>query len=176
VHGADGGDSNPSLSVSDRGGKVLVHCFSGCSQADVIQALRSQGLWPERERRDRHPADLVRYAERRRHIERLLPSARRWRRAALALCAEQLELLKGALFDSSVGVPEPFEVARMERFRSLLTRLDDEALVREFLDWRSRNPQLVDAMIETVLAREAAERHALELWWEQAEQAAVGIT
>ena len=38
-------DKHPSLSITDAEDKVLVHCFSGCSQTDVIDALRSQGLW-----------------------------------------------------------------------------------------------------------------------------------
>lgn len=41
-------DRSPSLSVRERAGKVLFHCFSGCTQDDVIEALRSRGLWPER--------------------------------------------------------------------------------------------------------------------------------
>ncbi|MBM9615985.1 DUF3631 domain-containing protein [Desulfobulbus rhabdoformis] len=41
-------DKNPSLSV-DPGdnGKVVVKCWAGCSQLDVISALRIRGLWPE---------------------------------------------------------------------------------------------------------------------------------
>jgi DNA primase len=32
-------DNNPSLSISERSGKILVHCFAGCDQEDVIDAL-----------------------------------------------------------------------------------------------------------------------------------------
>jgi hypothetical protein len=40
-------DETPSLSVSETpAGKVLVHCFAGCSQNDVLDALRARGLWP----------------------------------------------------------------------------------------------------------------------------------
>lgn len=39
-------DSTPSFSISStRDGRPLVHCFAGCSQADVIQALKARGLW-----------------------------------------------------------------------------------------------------------------------------------
>jgi len=38
-------DRNPSLSVTDVGGKILVKCFAGCSQESVIVALRDLGLW-----------------------------------------------------------------------------------------------------------------------------------
>jgi len=40
-------DKGPSLSIVERDGVVLVHCFSGCPQTDVLRALRAQGLWPE---------------------------------------------------------------------------------------------------------------------------------
>lgn len=38
-------DRDPSLSLRDAGSKVLVHCHAGCSQPDVIAALKSRGLW-----------------------------------------------------------------------------------------------------------------------------------
>ena len=39
-------DRTPSLSISEGGGgKVLVRCQAGCSQEDVIEALKSPGLW-----------------------------------------------------------------------------------------------------------------------------------
>jgi hypothetical protein len=49
-------DSSPSLSVKQTGdGMVLVHCFGGCPQGAVIQALRERGLWPERDE-EGHPS------------------------------------------------------------------------------------------------------------------------
>ena len=42
-------DHNPSLSIREKEGKVLVHCHAGCTQRDVINALKARGLWqPER--------------------------------------------------------------------------------------------------------------------------------
>jgi hypothetical protein len=39
-------DRNPSLSIGEADdGKVLVRCHAGCSQEQVIAALRSRGLW-----------------------------------------------------------------------------------------------------------------------------------
>ena len=46
-------DREPSLSVGVSNGMVLVHCHAGCSQAAVIDALRSQGLWPNGAREER---------------------------------------------------------------------------------------------------------------------------
>src|SRR5262245_21997029 len=39
-------DREPSLSLADaRGGNVLFRCHAGCTQQQVIDALRAQGLW-----------------------------------------------------------------------------------------------------------------------------------
>jgi len=40
-------DKSPSLAIREIDGVVLVHCFSGCPQRDVIRALRARGLWPD---------------------------------------------------------------------------------------------------------------------------------
>jgi hypothetical protein len=42
-------DSNPSLWLKESNGKILLHCFSGCSQSSVIDALRARGLWSDAE-------------------------------------------------------------------------------------------------------------------------------
>jgi len=39
------GDHDPSLEIQDVHGKVLLHCFVGCSQGIVLDALRQRGLW-----------------------------------------------------------------------------------------------------------------------------------
>jgi len=39
-------DSTASLSVTEKNGKVLVHCHAGCPQAAVLGALRERDLWP----------------------------------------------------------------------------------------------------------------------------------
>jgi hypothetical protein len=48
-------DQHASLSITERDGKVLLHCHAGCSQESVIGALRAAGLWPEPE----HEARIV---------------------------------------------------------------------------------------------------------------------
>ncbi|MGH2451629.1 MAG: hypothetical protein ACRDGE_10250 [Candidatus Limnocylindria bacterium] len=47
VHCAAHPDEKPALNLSERDGRVLVHCFAGCSQDAVIEALRERGLWPK---------------------------------------------------------------------------------------------------------------------------------
>ena len=45
-HGQGKGDNRPSLSIGDGDdGRLLVHCFAGCDQSDVIAALRARGIW-----------------------------------------------------------------------------------------------------------------------------------
>lgn len=40
-------DGHPSLYVNIRDGRVLLRCYAGCAQEQVIAALRARGLWPE---------------------------------------------------------------------------------------------------------------------------------
>ena len=39
VHGAAGGDNNPSMSIRDKDGKVKLHCFAGCDGREIVAAL-----------------------------------------------------------------------------------------------------------------------------------------
>ncbi len=41
-------DKNPSFHARDVDGKILVKCFAGCTQGEVISALRDRGLWSAR--------------------------------------------------------------------------------------------------------------------------------
>lgn len=44
-------DKGPSLTVSEgNGGRLLVHCHSGCRQEEVIEALKRHDLWPRAKR------------------------------------------------------------------------------------------------------------------------------
>lgn len=38
-------DQNPSLSITEKDGRVLVNCFAGCEQDVVIEALKARGAW-----------------------------------------------------------------------------------------------------------------------------------
>jgi hypothetical protein len=72
-------DRTPSLSITDRKGTVLVHCFAGCRQAEVIEALRARGLWPER-KTEWLPHEQYRAARNRQDSYR---QAERWKQALL---------------------------------------------------------------------------------------------
>ena len=44
-------DKSPSLSITQKPDRVLIHCFSGCSQKEVISALIDRGLWNQKPRK-----------------------------------------------------------------------------------------------------------------------------
>jgi len=52
-------DHRPSLSIQEKNGKVLVHCFSSCHQDHVLEALRQRGLCPTESRASRPLAAAV---------------------------------------------------------------------------------------------------------------------
>jgi DNA polymerase-1 len=54
-------DEIPSLSVSERDGKVLVFCHGGCPSRDVIAVLRARGLWPTSRTGAGEPVHRTRY-------------------------------------------------------------------------------------------------------------------
>ncbi len=39
-------DKTPSLSISEKDGKVLVRCHAGCSQKTLVQHFKDAGVWP----------------------------------------------------------------------------------------------------------------------------------
>ncbi len=90
-------DRSPSLSIRERGGKVLVHCHAGCPQSDVIEALRARGLWPERERPQWTPTERQAWGRRRHAAERLGNDAAAW----LQIRVEHLEDEKRGAYEAN---------------------------------------------------------------------------
>jgi putative DNA primase/helicase len=71
--------NTPNLHVkASNDGRVLVHCFRGCSQQDVVTALRQRGLWPS-SRRQAEYENRQRDQERKKAAEE--EERRRWERA-----------------------------------------------------------------------------------------------
>lgn len=60
-------DKKPSLHIHELDGQVLVHCFAGCTQYDVIRKLVELGLWEPRQMtsREREAQRERRYYEER---------------------------------------------------------------------------------------------------------------
>jgi putative DNA primase/helicase len=47
-------DHNPSLAIREKDGRVLLHCHAGCSQRDVLDALKARNIWePEQKQPER---------------------------------------------------------------------------------------------------------------------------
>jgi len=68
-------DREPSLSIRDADGKVLVRCHAGCDQRDVIAALKERGLWDGTMRRPLRRASRRKVAEPRRDQQQAERSA-----------------------------------------------------------------------------------------------------
>jgi hypothetical protein len=154
-------DRGPSLSISESAGKPLVHCFGGCTQATVIDALRAKGLWSERTPRTWTPAERRDWRAERREIERDLPAARLWRRAAVSLAEAVLVDLKAALFDPTLPRPECGEIAVWTQRLARWERLDGAALAAEYRARRELQPDLTAALVSAAVIREKADRRAL---------------
>jgi len=161
-------DHSPSLSIAEKDGRVLVHCHAGCEQAAVIDALRARGLWPETERRVWTPADRARWAREQRDLERDLPTACYWRRAAVTLGEQILVNLKAALFDPTLPRPEIGELADMTRQVARWQRMGGAELVAEYRSWRDREPTFTAGMVHAARLRERAEVCALLRYLEAA--------
>jgi len=145
-------DGNPSLSIGERDGKILVHCFSGCLQADVIAALKARGLWPEREQHELTPAERREWGRRRREAEQAAVRVYNWYMgAALRLADMKVDAdMEGDIEDLAVASrglfilenAGPAELARMYAETEPALRARDEAAGRR---WRT--------LCETLCAR-----------------------
>ncbi len=154
-------DSTPSLSVRDSGGRVLVHCHTGCSQDDLIAALRSRGLWPEREKPDWTPAERASWAAEQRETERDLPAARYWKKAAVAMIEDLLDVLKAGFFDPTQPTPDVSEIRRLAGRLSRIRKADGADLVTEYRWWWQNCPGMTAAMVDCARRIEQEKGRAL---------------
>ncbi len=100
-------DRVPSLSVTDAVGKVLFHCHAGCSQGEVIAALRRRGLWG----RGRLGAAPIGVAKQRHDTKADEASDRQRTEAALRIWAETQpaagSLVEPYLRARGINIPSP---------------------------------------------------------------------
>jgi hypothetical protein len=149
-------DETPSLTITERCGKVLVHCHAGCTQHDVIEALRARGLWPEREQ---HTSPLSRQdAMRQLHRERDLPIADLWRRTAVAMADEVLAAMKDKLY---TGTIDPQELRNIEAHAARWRILRGPALVEAYRAFLRANPRLTSGMVKAAWRRRQLEEQVL---------------
>jgi hypothetical protein len=103
----------------------------------------------------------ARWAAERRELDRDLPDARLWHRAAISLAEELLDVMKRVFF---TGPSDRIDFAGIRNTTNLLSRLqriDGAELVSELHSWMESHPGLTSAMVQSSRTREAAERSAL---------------
>ena len=122
-------DRSPSLSIRDADGRVLVHCFGGCTQDDVIEALRQRGVWPAAKQHT--PAQRREYGQRQRAIQRLILEASHFARAARALTAMAIET-----------ADHPERIGLVDMVRDLRG-----SPITTYTAWRERHPGLTAALV-----------------------------
>ncbi len=87
-------DREPSLSIRDADGKVLVRCHAGCDQREVIAALKARGLWDGKER-------STNWKPSRRKVSSLRPDPSQAERSAVALSIWQSTIpVEGTLIEA----------------------------------------------------------------------------
>ena len=140
-------DHTPSLTLRERNGKILVRCHAGCTQDEVLAALRSRGLWPETARNGepRTPPDPDRAED--------MFRAAYWARSVVILAEGFLEEIP--LIDSA---RMPFtELVRV-------IRLGEESILAEYRSWRMRHPELTAGLVYAGKLNDARLQRALARW------------
>jgi hypothetical protein len=151
AHG-DAHSNSEALAITEKDGRVLVHCKVGCAQTDVIAALRARDLWPEarplsiRER----TARLVRAIEKQ---AGMLDAERRWRddlaRDAAAWSSTCVHWRTGEICERMIP---PLALARL----AALTGPDLGAAVDETARLHRLPPAFVAECVRRYLAGEGA--------------------
>jgi hypothetical protein len=126
-------DKTPSLSITERDGKVLVHCHAGCAQTDVIAALRDLRLWHERSVRS---SGRVRF-EPDPDFAADYDRAYRWRHAVLLMSDE-------FFLKASVDDPDRRSITALVQ---AIRNTTDGLLVYEYRRMRDRNPRVAAALV-----------------------------
>jgi hypothetical protein len=144
-------DKSPSLSIQERDGRVLVHCFSGCPQDDVIAALRQRGLWPEPEHdRDNGRRSFLRDPDRAADLAR----AEYWRATAQILAEHLLEEL-------------PLGNSDYYAFTSFINTLRDpspQVLLNIYRRWKATNSTITASLVHAGRLRDARVQRRLAKW------------
>jgi hypothetical protein len=101
-------DKGPSLRITDKDGKILIHCFAGCAPADIVAAmgLNLADLFPPR---DEHEAANYR--------------RQRFTRSTIKELEHELTLALIVLSDVTSGkVPQPADVERAKVARGRIIK------------------------------------------------------
>ena len=143
-------DRTPSLSIRDADKTILVHCFAGCSQRDVITALRERGLWPRGERQQWSPAERRQHARRRVEAEAAAADVAFWRSALVP----ELNVRK----ISSLHSGDDDALARTASMCHVLENGSLTDIIREFIRQRESDPAEVRRLMALGRERELEAR------------------
>ena len=132
-------DRTPSLSIRESDGRVLIFCFGGCSQREVIAALRQRGLWPEIPRQRWTPVQKREYARRRHLAQNAAADVAFWQGALI------LEL--NARKISAVDTGDDEALTRAASMCHLLENGASTDIIREFIRQRQTGPVDVSRLI-----------------------------
>ena len=113
------------------------------------------------------PKDRARWAAERRELERNLPEARLWRRAAIEMSEQLLDVMKAAFFGGPSDQIDFDGIRNTTKLLSRLRRIDGPELVTEFRSWMESHPGLTAGMVRAERAREQAEWRALSTYLRQ---------
>jgi hypothetical protein len=151
--------------TTDDGGGVLdmVVRVRGGSRQDALRWVADLAGVPM-EDTPLSAADRARWAAERRELERNLPTAHYWQRAAVALTEELLDSLKLALFDMTQPQPGVDEIFEVENMLASLRRMDGAVLVEEYQRWRKQRPGLTAGLVRVAQQREREQQRALEVY------------
>lgn len=144
-------DRTPSLSIRETGETVLVHCFAGCPQRDVIAALRERGLWPQPNGQQWSPAAKRQYARRGAEAQAAAEDVAFWRSALMPeLNARKISALHAGDDDDAL--------ARAASMCHVLDNGSPADVIREFIRQREANPAEVRRLIAVGRERELEAR------------------
>jgi hypothetical protein len=158
-------DRNPSLSLRDADNGVLVFCHGGCGQAQVIDALKAKGLWPERERRWLTRAEFEQQRQYAAEMRDRMRCSQYWALAIvpmLEMLLEELPPIEAFDWDSPEDeIPERaaltqalMEVRAAQEYPALLAGL--------YADWLKREPKLTAALVHA--GKQSERRWAGRIW------------
>lgn len=124
-----------SFTITEKAGKVVFFCWSGCDRAEILRELRARGLWPERPRREWTPAERARYARAKRDARPLARLAAWWLQARMAeLSDAKADATSGGRFDVWRLAPAASELHRLEN-------LSADSVLREYLAAKAAEPE-----------------------------------
>jgi hypothetical protein len=126
VHGGS------SFTLSEKAGKPVFYCWSGCDRAAILAELKARGLWPESSLTPEQKRD---WATERRRNEADMLAAGLFGVIAASMADQVLEELPAADLQRAI-------------YTGLLAAVRTEAgLLAEYREWKKRDPKLTRALV-----------------------------